>query len=76
MADVTTELMFEVLKQIQSDISALKEGQREQNAALGAIRTHLGGLQQDVTNLYAIFARFEIRLERVERRLEIVEVPA
>ena len=76
MADETNELMYEVLKKIQADTAALREGQREQNAALGAIRTHLGALQQDVTNIYSVLARFEGRLERIERHLEIVEVPA
>ena len=29
MAEVTNELMYEVLKQLQADMAALKEGQRE-----------------------------------------------
>ncbi len=34
MAEITNELMYEVLKQMQLDTAALKEGQRETNAAL------------------------------------------
>ena len=43
MAEVTDDLMYEVLKQIQPDIAALKEGQRETNSALNAIRIHMVG---------------------------------
>ena len=32
-------------------------------------------LQQDVQNLYSIAVRHDARLERIERRLEIAEVP-
>jgi hypothetical protein len=74
MADVTNELMYEVLKSMRSDIAAMKEGQRETNAALNAIRIHMVGLQQDVQNIYATLTRHEIRLDRIERRLEIAEV--
>ena len=74
MAEVTNELMYEVLKQIQSDMHGLKEGQREHSAALNALRTHMVALQQDVSNIYAILVRHEHRLDRIGRRLEIVEV--
>ena len=71
MADVTNELMYEVLKQIQLDIAGLKEGQREHSAALGAIRTYCGALQQDVSNIYSVLVRLEARMDRAERRLEL-----
>jgi hypothetical protein len=76
MADVTNELMYEVLKQMQADLVALKEGQREHNSALNAIRTHMVAMHQDIQNVYAILGRHEIRLDRIERRLEIADVPA
>ena len=74
MADVTTELMYKVPKQLQSDMTALKEGQRETNAALNAIRIHMVALQRDVQNIYPMLTRHETRLDRIERRLEIAEV--
>jgi hypothetical protein len=74
MAEVTQELMYEILKQIQSDIRGLREGQREHNTALNALRTHMVALQQDVQNLYSIAVRQDARLDRIERRLEISEV--
>jgi hypothetical protein len=41
-------MMYEVLKPMQTDVAALKEGQRETNAALNAIRIHMVGMQQDI----------------------------
>jgi hypothetical protein len=75
MVEVTNELMYEVLKQMQGDIAALKEGQREHNSALNAIRIHMVAMHQDVQNIYAILGRYETRLDRIERRLEIAEAP-
>jgi hypothetical protein len=74
MAEVTNELLYEVLKQVQQDTGALKEGQRETRESLAAIRTYMVALQQDVSNIYSILARHELRLGRIERRLEISEV--
>jgi hypothetical protein len=67
--------MYEVLKAMQTDTAALKEGQRETNAALNAIRIHMVGMHQDIQNIYATLTRHEARLDRIERRLEISEVP-
>jgi hypothetical protein len=76
MAEITAELMYEILKQIQADIVSLKEGQRETNSALNALRTHMLAMQQDIQNIYTILVRHETRLDRIERRLELSEAPA
>jgi septal ring factor EnvC (AmiA/AmiB activator) len=76
MTEVTKELVYEVIKQMQADIAALKEGQRETNSALNAIRIHMLAMQQDIQNIYSVLARHETRLDRIERRLEIAEAPA
>ena len=73
MAEVSSELVYEVLKAIQRDLSDFKQGQAEINGALVAMRTHLVGLHQDVGNIYATMGRIETRLDRIERRLEITE---
>ena len=74
MAEVTNEQMYEVLEQMQSDVAAPKDGQRESNAALNAFRIHMLGMHQDIQNIYATLTRHETRLDRIERRLEIAEV--
>jgi hypothetical protein len=53
MSDLTNELMYEVLKSIHVDIAALKDGQRETNAALNAIRIDMVGMYQDIQDIYA-----------------------
>jgi hypothetical protein len=75
MVEITNELMYEILKPMQTDVAALREGQRETNAALNAIQIHMVGMQQDIQNIYATLTRHEARLDRIERRLEISEVP-
>jgi len=47
---------------------------REDNAALHAIRFDMVALQQDIQNIYATFTRHDARLDRTERRLDIVGV--
>jgi hypothetical protein len=66
--------MYEVLKQLQSDMAVVKETQRESNAALNAIRMYMLAFQQDIQNIYGILTRHDARLDRIERRREIVEV--
>jgi hypothetical protein len=73
MAEVTNELIYEVLKPLQSDVTGLKDAWQENTAALNAIRTHVIAQSQDIQNIYAILARHDGRLARIERRLEITE---
>jgi hypothetical protein len=69
MAEITNELMYEMSRALQPDIAALREGQRETNAALNAIRIHMVGMHQDIQNIYATLTRHETRLDRIERGL-------
>jgi hypothetical protein len=73
MAEVTNELIYEVLEQLQSDMAGVKEAWHETTAALNAPRTHLVALHQDIQNIYTILTRHDGRLARIERRLEITE---
>jgi hypothetical protein len=70
MADVSNGLMYEVLKQPMSDMVGVKDALPENTAALKALRTHIIAQARDIHNIYAILGR----LERIERRLDIVEV--
>jgi len=73
MAEIANELMYEVPKHIQSDSAGLKDGQRETNASLNALRTFVVALQHDAGNIYSILVRHESRLERIEPLLNIAE---
>ena len=73
MAEVANELMYEVLKQIQNDLSAVKSTTQEIKAELTAVRMHQFAIQQDIHNIYGMLGRHDERLDRIERRLELTE---
>jgi hypothetical protein len=68
VAEVANELMYEVLKQIQSD------SRQENTAPLNAAPTHVIAQSQDNQNLYPVLIRHDARLEHIELSLDIVEV--
>ncbi|WP_275782805.1 hypothetical protein [Pararhizobium gei] len=74
MAEITNELMYELLKRIHTDVAGLKEGQREIRLELNAMRGTMISMQQDIHNIYGILARHETRLDRIENRLELREL--
>jgi chromosome segregation ATPase len=83
MAEVTNELIYEVLKAVQARLSNLEEGQRNLSGQVHAVRGNLqamqaqmGAIQTDIANLYESFGAFDGRLSRIERRLEIIDTPA
>ena len=76
MAEISAELVYEVLKQVQHDIAQIKEQARETNASINAIRSHMIALQQDVGNIYGVLGRLDARVDRIDRRLELTDVPS
>jgi len=73
MAEISSELIYEVLKSIRSDIARIDQKTDELKAEMQAFRGHMISLQQDVHNIYGILSRHDARLERIERRLELNE---
>jgi chromosome segregation ATPase len=76
MAEVSSDLMLEILKALQRDSGEVKASIGDIKAELNAIRGHLISLQQDVHNVYGIMGRHDVHLERIERRLELNDAPA
>ena len=74
MAEVTKELMYELLKQIQSRLGGVEEGLREIRQELISVRGHVVSIQNDIHNIYGVLARHDERLDRIERRLELREL--
>ncbi|MFI0847246.1 hypothetical protein [Mesorhizobium sp. IMUNJ 23232] len=74
MAEVTNELIFEVLKSLQHEVRLLKDGQGEIKQELISIRGHILSMQNDIHNIYGMMARHDARLDRIERRLELREL--
>jgi len=76
MAEVSSELIYEVLQQIQDPLTSLERKVDEVKSEIQAVRIHALGTQKDIQNIYSILERHDSRLDRIERRLEISEVPA
>ena len=74
MAEVTNELLYEILKAVQTSIRKLEDGLSEIKQELIAIRGTMVSMQQDINNIYGILARHDQRLDRIERRLELREL--
>lgn len=70
MTGVSNELILDVLRKVQVDLSDLKNGQAEIKSEIQAVRSHQLAIQQDTTNLYASVSHMQTRIERVENRLE------
>jgi chromosome segregation ATPase len=82
MTSVTNELLNELLKRIQQDISDMKRVQQEHTMEFVSIRKHfaaadgrIGALQQDILNVQDRMDSVRDRRSRIERRLDIVEDP-
>jgi len=76
MTEITNELMDETLKRIQSDLSPVKDGMRELNGQMQAMREHIQAQNKDVINIFNKLVGHELRLERIERRLDLISEPA
>lgn len=82
MAEVTNELIYEVLKAIQGRLTNIDD-------RMGAVEMRIDALAEqtraltisqnatntDIANLYRMFGTMDHRLARIERRLDIVEEP-
>jgi hypothetical protein len=74
MTEVNGELIYEILKALQSDVRLLKDSQAEIKQELISVRGTLVAIQQDTNNIYGILARHDNRLDRIEHRLELREL--
>jgi septal ring factor EnvC (AmiA/AmiB activator) len=82
MADVTPELMFEVLKsvrarlaQVDGKIDELKQQMQASRTSQNGIRQEITSVFQEVSGIHATLVRHEGRLDRIETRLELNDVP-
>lgn len=75
MVEVSNELIFEVLKQVQQRIDRIDHKIDEIKSELNALRGHQISMQQDLQKVYGILGRSDVRLDHIERRLELSDVP-
>ncbi len=81
MAQVTNELIYEVLKAMRARLGNLEEASREHRGQFAAIRvdlraihTEIGSVKSDIANIYETTGAMDTRLSRIERRLEIIAI--
>jgi uncharacterized coiled-coil DUF342 family protein len=82
MADATMELVFEVLKSVQARLAQVDGKVDELKLEMQASRTSQNGIRQEITSVFqeisgvhATLVRHEGRLDRIEKRLELNDVP-
>ncbi|MCA3441306.1 MAG: hypothetical protein INF50_13420 [Rhodobacter sp.] len=68
---VTSELLYELLKAIRGDIARLGERLERVEGELRVLRGHVAALVQSDLNRGSKFASLVMRVDRIERRLEL-----
>ncbi|KEQ05989.1 MAG: hypothetical protein KJ947_15280 [Alphaproteobacteria bacterium] len=74
MAEVTNELMYELLKKLNARFDRVDSSLAELRAEANSLRGTMIAIQQDVHNIYTTLSRHELRLDRIENRLELREL--
>ncbi|TDK36650.1 hypothetical protein E2F50_06905 [Rhizobium deserti] len=74
MAEITNELMYELMKRMHGELANLRDGQNDLRQDFISLRNHMHVMQGDVNNLRTTMAQVLIRLDRIENRLELREL--
>jgi hypothetical protein len=72
MTEQVENLILDYLRAMRSDIALIKEDIRELKLRVGALEQYVANLVGDVFRMNARMGRFDERLERIERRPELV----
>jgi hypothetical protein len=73
VADETNNVVVEHLRHIRTRVDGLTDDMRQVILRLGAVERHLGGLHISDVNQNSEIDRIKVRLERIERRLELTD---
>ena len=74
MAEVTNELMYELMKEFHQRFDKLDFRLTEVKSEIQSLRGTLVSVQHDIHNIYGILGRHDDRFDRIERRLELREL--
>ncbi len=75
MADVTNGLIFEVMKQMQADMSEMKFDMRDLTLRMTVVEEHLGNSLIAISGVNSRIDRLTDRLDRIETRLNLADHP-
>ena len=73
MADVNNQLLYEILKTIQSGQAELKAALADQSRQLIKIREEINSLRGDDLRREALQAQMDVRLDRIEHRINLTD---
>ena len=71
MSDITNDLMYEVLKQLQTGQAEIKTILADHTRQLLPIREEINSLRGDDLRHESLYASMDSRLERIVRRLDL-----
>lgn len=71
MSNIDNELIYEILKSIQTSQAEIKSALTDHSRQFIRIREELNGLRADDLRREALQAQMDIRLNRIEARLQI-----
>ncbi len=72
MIEHVENLILEHLKAIRSDISIIKMQIGELTARVTSLENHVAIIVGDILRMNARFDQLEVRIDRIERRLDLV----
>jgi DNA repair ATPase RecN len=83
MADVTNDPIYDVMKSMQGHLSNIDYKLVEIDGRLDSLTTQIRGVSMemnaangDIANIYKTLGRMDMRMKRIEKRLDIIEEPA
>lgn len=73
--NVTNELMYEVLKQLQKDVAGVKAALADHTFQFIRVREEINSVREDINGLRreTLQAQMDRRLERIENRLNLTD---
>ncbi|MDO9417123.1 hypothetical protein [Pararhizobium sp.] len=74
MADITQELIHEVLRRVHIRADKADGAIRDLRSEVSSIRLSLHAHQNDINTLYTMLHQIDERLDRIENRLELREL--
>jgi hypothetical protein len=76
MAEVTNDLIYEILKSMQGGLSNIEHKLGEIDNRLTSLTAQMNAVHVDIANIYQSTGRSDRRLSHIEKRLDIIEEPA
>lgn len=73
MVDITNDLIYEVLKDIQQRVANVEQNTKDNRVGIANIRKDIHHVEGHILRHDDEFTRMHDRLERIERRLQLAD---